>query len=91
MEFTVERGRLWFLQTRTAKRTPRAALKIAVDLVEEGVIGRKEALARLADVDLDATRAPASPSRRSLWRKPSSPHPASPADMRALPANGRRM
>ncbi len=57
MEFTVERGRLWFMQTRTAKRTPRAALKIAVDLVEEGVIDRKEALARVADVDLAAARA----------------------------------
>ena len=57
MEFTVERGRLWFLQTRTAKRTPWAALKIAVDLVEEGVIGRREALARVAEVDLAAARA----------------------------------
>ncbi len=56
MEFTVDRGRLWFLQTRSAKRTPRAALKIAVDLVEEGLIDRKEALARLADVDLAAAR-----------------------------------
>jgi pyruvate,orthophosphate dikinase len=56
MEFTVERGRLWFLQTRSAKRTPRAALKIAVDLVEEGLIDKKEALARLADTDLAAAR-----------------------------------
>ena len=56
MEFTVERGKLWFLQTRSAKRTPRAALKIAVDLVEEGLIDRKEALARLADVDPVAAR-----------------------------------
>ncbi len=56
VEFTVERGRLWFLQTRPAKRTPRAALKIAVDLVEEGLIDQKEALARLAEVDLAAAR-----------------------------------
>lgn len=56
IEFTVERGTLWFLQTRSAKRTPRAALRIAVDLVEEGLIDRKEALARLADVDLAAAR-----------------------------------
>ena len=55
MEFTVERGRLFFLQTRAAKRTPRAALKIAVDLVEEGLIGRKDALKRLAATDLEAT------------------------------------
>jgi len=75
MEFTVERGRLWFLQTRTAKRTPRAALKIAVDLVEEGVIGRKEALARVADVDLAAARAsrfaePAEPVAKAVVASP---------------------
>jgi pyruvate,orthophosphate dikinase len=51
IEFTVERGRLFFLQTRAAKRTPRAALKIAVDLVEEGLIDRKEALERVAGID----------------------------------------
>jgi pyruvate,orthophosphate dikinase len=56
MEFTVERGQLWFLQTRTAKRTPRAALKIAVDMVEEGLIERREALQRLGGVDLAAAR-----------------------------------
>ena len=56
MEFTIERGRLYFLQTRTAKRTPRAALKIAVDLVQEGLIGREEALKRVARVDLKAAR-----------------------------------
>jgi pyruvate, orthophosphate dikinase len=56
IEFTVERGQLYFLQTRSAKRTPRAAVKIAVDLVEEGLISRKEALGRVADVDLDAAR-----------------------------------
>ena len=75
MEFTVERGRLWFLQTRTAKRTPRAALKIAVDLVEEGVIDRKEALARVADVDLAAARAsrfaePAEPVAKAVVASP---------------------
>ena len=75
MEFTVERGRLWFLQTRTAKRTPRAALKIAVDLVEEGVIGRKEALARVAYVDLAAARAsrfaePAEPVAKAVVASP---------------------
>jgi pyruvate,orthophosphate dikinase len=51
IEFTVERGRLFFLQTRAAKRTPRAALKIAVDLVEEGLIDRKLALERVAGID----------------------------------------
>ncbi|MDI9849636.1 PEP/pyruvate-binding domain-containing protein [Rhodoblastus sp. 17X3] len=51
IEFTVERGRLFFLQTRAAKRTPRAALKIAVDLVEEGLIDCKLALERVAGID----------------------------------------
>jgi pyruvate,orthophosphate dikinase len=50
----VERGRLFFLQTRAAKRTPRAALRIAVDLVEEGLIDRKEALERIAGVDVES-------------------------------------
>jgi pyruvate,orthophosphate dikinase len=52
IEFTVEDGKLWILQTRSAKRTPRAALKIAIDLVHEGLISRKVALERIADVDL---------------------------------------
>jgi pyruvate,orthophosphate dikinase len=53
-EFTVEEGRLFLLQTRTGKRTPLAALRIAHDLAEEGIISRSEALARIAAVDLDA-------------------------------------
>jgi len=52
VEFTVEDGRLWILQTRTAKRTPRAAARIAIDLVHEGMISRDEALARIAEIDL---------------------------------------
>jgi len=47
IEFTVERGRLYVLQTRTGKRTASAAVKIAVDLVEEGVIDVEEALLRI--------------------------------------------
>jgi pyruvate,orthophosphate dikinase len=54
VEFTVEDGKLWVLQTRSAKRTPRAALKIAIDLVHEGLISQNEALARIADVELDS-------------------------------------
>jgi len=54
VEFTVEDGKLWILQTRSAKRTPRAALRIAIDLVHEGVITRKQALERIADLNLDA-------------------------------------
>ena len=47
VEFTVEEGRLFILQTRNAKRTPMAAVKFAVDLVAEGLISRKEALRRV--------------------------------------------
>nr|WP_041757121.1 PEP/pyruvate-binding domain-containing protein [Bradyrhizobium sp. ORS 278] len=54
IEFTIEEGRLWILQTRAAKRTPRAALRIAVGLVHEGVISQDEALARLQGIDLEA-------------------------------------
>lgn len=51
IEFTVERGQLYILQTRSGKRTAQAAVKIAVDLVQDGVIDRKTALQR---VDPDA-------------------------------------
>ncbi|HUO54535.1 MAG TPA: pyruvate, phosphate dikinase [Rhodoblastus sp.] len=52
IEFTIEDDKLFFLQTRAAKRTPRAALKIAVDLADEGLIDKAEALRRVAEVDL---------------------------------------
>jgi pyruvate,orthophosphate dikinase len=54
VEFTIETGRLWILQTRSAKRSPLAAVRIAIDLVHEGLITKQEALRRLADLDLDA-------------------------------------
>jgi pyruvate,orthophosphate dikinase len=54
VEFTIEDGRLWILQTRAAKRTPRAALKIAIDLVHEGLITEHEALGRLSDLEAAA-------------------------------------
>ena len=53
MEFTVERSKLWMLQTRTGKRTTRAALKIAIDMVEEGLIDRNEAIRRIDALQLD--------------------------------------
>ncbi|HEV2300826.1 MAG TPA: pyruvate, phosphate dikinase [Stellaceae bacterium] len=53
VEFTVQRGKLWMLQTRTGKRTAQAALKIAVDLVAEGRIGREEAIRRIEPNSLD--------------------------------------
>ena len=46
LEFTVERGKLWMLQTRNGKRTARAALRIAVDLASEGLISMKDAIGR---------------------------------------------
>jgi pyruvate, orthophosphate dikinase len=53
LEFTVEQGKLWMLQTRSGKRTAKAALKIAVELAQEGLIGRKEAVARIEPGGLD--------------------------------------
>ncbi|MFD2182072.1 PEP/pyruvate-binding domain-containing protein [Rhodoplanes azumiensis] len=54
VEFTVEDGTLWILQTRAAKRTPRAALRFAVDLVAAGVIDPAEALRRIGGIDAAA-------------------------------------
>ncbi len=53
IEFTVEKGRLWMLQTRNGKRTAKAALKIAVDLAGEGTITREEAVRRIDPASLD--------------------------------------
>ncbi|MBM3533963.1 MAG: pyruvate, phosphate dikinase [Alphaproteobacteria bacterium] len=53
IEFTVQRGKLFMLQTRSGKRTAKAALKIAVDMVAEGLIGRKEAVGRINPGSLD--------------------------------------
>ncbi|MCX7355972.1 MAG: pyruvate, phosphate dikinase [Alphaproteobacteria bacterium] len=53
IEFTVQQGKLWMLQTRSGKRTAQAALKIAVDMVKEGVLKEHEALQRLEPGALD--------------------------------------
>ncbi|MGQ9535623.1 MAG: pyruvate, phosphate dikinase [Actinomycetota bacterium] len=53
IEFTIEQKKLYMLQTRTGKRTAAAALKIAVDMVEEGLITKKEAVARVQPEQLD--------------------------------------
>lgn len=53
IEFTVQQGKLWMLQTRSGKRTAKAALKIAVDMAEEGLITREEAVARVDPAALD--------------------------------------
>ena len=54
MEFTIEKGKLYMLQTRNGKRTAKAALKIAVDLVKEGLITEKEAIMMIDPKQLDA-------------------------------------
>src|SRR5712691_5684445 len=53
IEFTIEEGRLYLLQTRSAKRTAAAALKAAVDMTGEGLIGREEAISRIDPAALD--------------------------------------
>ena len=53
IEFTIEQGKLWMLQTRVGKRTATAALRIAIEMVEEGLITREEAVSRIDPAQLD--------------------------------------
>jgi len=53
VEFTVEKGKLWMLQTRDGKRTAQAAVRIAVDMVKEGLISKKEAVKRITPEQID--------------------------------------
>jgi pyruvate,orthophosphate dikinase len=53
LEFTIERGTLYMLQTRDAKRTAAAAVRIALDMVEEGIISKEEALSRIEPAHVD--------------------------------------
>ena len=53
VEFTVEQGKLWILQTRNGKRTAQAALKVAADMVDEGLIKKEEAILRIEPGQLD--------------------------------------
>ena len=53
IEFTIEQGKLWMLQTRAGKRTAQAALRIAIDMVEEGLIDRETAMRRIDPAQLD--------------------------------------
>ena len=53
VEFTIERGKLWMLQTRTGKRTAKAEVKVAVDMVNEGLITKEEALKRVTPEQVD--------------------------------------
>ncbi len=58
IEFTVESGRLWLLQTRTAKRSPRAAVRMAVEMANEGLIDKTTALARVSDEQVSTLQKP---------------------------------
>ncbi|MCL4562863.1 MAG: pyruvate, phosphate dikinase [Chloroflexi bacterium] len=53
VEFTIERGRLWMLQTRNGKRTARAAVKVAVDMANEGLITKEQAILRVTPEQVD--------------------------------------
>jgi len=81
IEFTVERGKLWMLQTRNGKRTAKAALKIAVDLCREGLIAESEAAMRVDPHSLDQllhpTLDPKAPRDLVLSGLPASPGAAS--------------
>lgn len=81
IEFTVQQGKLWMLQTRSGKRTAKAALKIAVDMAEEGLITRSEAVARVDAAALDQllhpTLDPAAPRDVLTKGLPASPGAAS--------------
>ena len=69
VEFTIEDGKLWILQTRAAKRTPLAALRFAVDFVRGGLIGPDEGLRRLEGIDLDTvTRKRLVPTQEPIAR-----------------------
>ncbi|NLK97417.1 MAG: pyruvate, phosphate dikinase [Epulopiscium sp.] len=70
MEFTIENKKLYFLQTRNGKRTAAAALKIAVDLVEEGLITEEEALLKVDPKQLDQLLHPAFDAKALKAAKP---------------------
>ena len=59
VEFTVERGKLWMLQSRSGKRTSKAALRIAVEMTNEGLIGKPEAIASIDPLSLEQLLHPA--------------------------------
>jgi pyruvate, orthophosphate dikinase len=81
IEFTVQRGKLYMLQTRNGKRTAKAALKIAVEMVKEGLIDKKEAVARIVPASLDQllhpTLDPKAPRKVIAKGLPASPGAAS--------------
>ncbi|NLU31426.1 MAG: pyruvate, phosphate dikinase [Clostridiaceae bacterium] len=70
MEFTIERGKLFMLQTRNGKRTAQAALKIAVDLVNEGLITKEEAILKVDPKQLDSLLHPTFEAKALKAAKP---------------------
>jgi len=70
MEFTIERGKLFMLQTRNGKRTAAAALKIAVDLVNEGMLTKEEAILKVEPKQLDSLLHPAFEQKALKAAKP---------------------
>ncbi|MCY4548053.1 MAG: pyruvate, phosphate dikinase [Defluviicoccus sp.] len=81
IEFTVQSGTLWMLQTRAAKRTARAALRAACEMVDEGLIDRAQAVGRIDPLSIDQllhpTLDPAAPRTRFVRGMPASPGAAS--------------
>jgi pyruvate,orthophosphate dikinase len=70
VEFTIEQRKLWMLQTRSGKRTAKAAIKIAVDMVNEGLISREEAIQRVTPENVDALLHPQfDPKAKDLARE----------------------
>ena len=72
LEFTIERGKLYMLQTRSAKRTAAAAVKIAVDMVEEGLITPQDAVGRIEPAHVDQLLRATFDPRRPRSRRPRS-------------------
>ena len=101
LEFTVEKGKLWMLQTRSGKRTAKASLKIAVDLANEGLITQDEAVTRIDPASLDQLLHPTIDpnAERKVIAKglPASPGAAcgeivfSPDDAETMKAQGRNV
>src|SRR6202023_3501456 len=101
LEFTIEQGKLWMLQTRSGKRTARAALRIAVELANEGLITRREAVTRVEPGTLEQllhpTIDPKAERKVVATGLPASPGAAageivfSADEAEALEAHGRRV
>ncbi len=71
VEFTIEKGKLWMLQTRDGKRTAKAAVTIAVDMVEEGLISKRQAVTRVSPEQIDFFLHPQFAKQSEDWAKSS--------------------